>query len=126
MLKKLLMAGALMGIPAVAFVASRFGQLESTTFQKALSASERQSQTEQGKKVQIDGVVLADDAHQPQRGNENVIMQFVVRDEAGKEFSVSYVGKEDVRSVQHLQRVAVVGLPMSGNPPVFQASQVIF
>jgi hypothetical protein len=125
MLKKILLVCALVGIPAVAFVAARFGELERTTFQKALAASESQSQTEQGKKVLISGVALMDEEHQPQR-EKNSVTQFTVRDEAGKEFAVTYIGKEELTSLKHLQAVSVVGLPMSGSPPVFQASQVIF
>jgi cytochrome c-type biogenesis protein CcmE len=124
MLKKLLIVVAVVGIPLVAFVASRFGEIPDVTLKQAIAASEQQSQTDAGRKVLIRARAVVDAQHSVQR-SEQTIVEFFARDEQGNIFTVKYGGKDPIRSLENGQTVQVVGLMLSSSPATFQASQVL-
>jgi len=124
MLKKLLVAAAVAGIPVIAVVASRFGEIPAMTLTQAITASEQQSQTEAGRKVLIRAHVVADAQHTLHR-TEQGIVEFVARDEQGNMFTVKYSGKDQIHSLEHGQAVQVVGFILSSSPATFQASQIL-
>ena len=119
MLRKIILAALIIGLPIVVYIALQHGQVQTVSFKKALSESSQKADSEQATKVKITAGIVIDNQH-PFKLNE-----FYVIDPESSLFLVSYTGKDPLESMKNGQSVQVYGHVHGGETPYFHASQVV-
>ncbi len=114
---------AIIGIPAVSYIAFQFGQIPTYTFVEAMQYSELQEEIEQAKKVEVLVTVLISEKY-PFQVPESMFT-FFAQDKNGKILPVSYTGKDPLPNLSNNQSIIVFGHTHGGGTPYFHATQVI-
>lgn len=109
---------AVVGIPAVFFLAQHFAQLPVVSFQQAVQMAESSPSEERAPKVMVRGTVHA----VPAPGQ--VSPTFWMQDSEGTVFAVEYTGGEALPVLQPGDSIAVLGHAHGGTTPYFHASEV--
>ncbi len=123
MLKRIIILSALIGIPAIIWIATRYGTTPPITFAQALKQAESASESESAKKVLIRGYVIIDASHPLERNNST--LSFTLRDDAMQEFRVQYDGQETIGALENMQKIGIAGHTHGGDKPYFHAKQII-
>lgn len=114
MLRRILLISALISIPAVVFLAIRYGQQESSTFAQAVQRTVAQSEQEQSAKV-----VITTTLTEEREG------QLFGEDREGRRFRVDYTGHEYDKPLTVGSTYRFVGhVHGSGSDAYFHATQV--
>lgn len=112
MLKKIIIAAIIVVVPTAFYVASKYGKLESLTFEQAVQQSTTETEGDQAPKALIHGTVL-----------ELLENRILCTDQAGVKFSVEYTGKPPDKPFAVGMRVDLVGHVHGGSEPYFHATQ---
>lgn len=112
MLKKIIILAVVIVVPTAFYVASKYGKLDTLTFEQAVQQSTTDTEGDQAPKSLIHGTVL-----------ELVENRVLCTDQAGVTFSVEYTGKPLDNPFTAGMKVDFVGHVHGGSEPYFHATQ---
>ena len=113
MLKKLIIGAAVITLPIVFYVAYVTGQLDSASFNEAVTIASSNVEGDQAPKVIIVTTIVSGDGH-----------DMIGKDETGTQFTIDYTGSEPDEPFAPEQVVRFVGHVHGGATPYFHATQV--
>lgn len=113
MLKRIIIVATILLVPTAFYVASRYGELESVTFEQAIARSADASDEDQAPKQIVTSSIVGTD------GN-----YYVCEDRSGKQFNVQYTGEPPSIKLLPGATVDFLGHVHTGETPYFHATQV--
>jgi hypothetical protein len=115
-IRKIIIAGTLLSVPVIVYLAIQYGQPPSVSFSEAIEKTQHTSESDPASKVLMD-VVVVDAAD---------LSAISATDVAGRPFSIQYTGSAPSRPLQSGNRARFVGHVHGGDSPIFHATQVLF
>lgn len=116
MIRTIIIAGTLLSIPVIVFLAIQYGQPPSVPFAGAIERTQHTSESDPAAKVLVDVVIV--DARD--------LASISASDNTGTEFTIQYTGSTPQRPLQSGMRARFVGHVHGGDTPIFHATQVLF
>lgn len=121
MIRNIILIACVIIVPLLFWYAKQYGDIQSITFQKALSSSEQSADTEQATKVKIDATIIIDESH-PLDTSTGIIY---AKDSENTIFKIEYTGKDPLPAFTQAYPVSIFGHVHGGEPPYVHASQII-
>ncbi len=116
MIRKIIIVGSLISIPAIMYLAMQYGQPPSVSFAEAIDKTQHTSESDPASKVMVD-VVITDASD---------LASIAATDNAGAGFSIQYTGTAPTSPLKTGMRARFVGHVHGGDTPIFHATQVLF
>ncbi|MES2767462.1 MAG: hypothetical protein V4642_16420 [Bacteroidota bacterium] len=127
MLRKIFIIAAVVGIPLAGWMMFQYAQLPPVDFHTAMHQGENKAEAEQTKKFLVRGKFVSEVEHNHEGHSDSEGKEFMMSDETGKVFKVSYTGKEKIDGLlQSGKTLSIVG-HVHGTPQdaYFHASQAL-